>query len=111
MIVFLFCLVPTRPPQNVLLSSNSSTSISITWSPPPENHRNGIITGYQINITEVITGRIITLIHTSTTTSITAPGLHPYYVYECIITAVTIGAGPYSQSINVTTLEDGMKIV
>lgn len=75
------------------------------WSPPPSSDINGNITEYRITITEVVTGRVIN--YTSTTTSFTALGLHPYYVYECIISAFTIGNGPYSQAIRVTTPEDG----
>lgn len=103
------CLAPSSPPQSVTLSTVSSTSIGISWSPPPSGSQNGIITEYRISITEVITGRVISL--TSTTTSITALGLHPYYTYECVITAFTIAAGPYSQVVQITTPEDGRCII
>ena len=83
----------------------TSTSIRLSWSPPPVNSRNGIITEYRINITEAITGTVITL--TSTATSITALGLHPYYTYECIVSAFTVGIGPYSQAVQITTPQDG----
>ena len=96
---------PSSPPQSVGLSPVNSRSVSISWSPPLANATNGVIREYRINITEVITGRIIYL--TSTTTSITAAGLHPYYFYECVITAVTVAVGPYSQTIQITTPEDG----
>ena len=108
LISFPFSPAPTSPPQSVRLSATSSSSIGISWSPPPAGDRNGVITQYRINITEVITGRVITL--TSTTTSITARGLHPYYMYECVISAFTIGVGPYSQVIRITTPEDGMRV-
>ncbi len=98
-------LAPSSPPQNVVLSPVSSTSIGLSWSPPPANSQNGIITEYRITITEVISGRVITL--TSITTSITALGLHPFYTYECIVNAFTVGAGPYTSVIQITTPEDG----
>ena len=69
------------------------------------NDVNGMIREYRISITEIITGTVINL--TSNTTSIIASGLHPYYVYECAVSAFTVGAGPYSQVINITTPEDG----
>lgn len=84
----------------------SSTSINLTWSLPPASDINGVITAYHILITEVITERVFNF--TSTTTSLLAVGLHPYYTYECIVSAFTIGNGPYSQVINITTPEDGM---
>lgn len=77
----------------------------MSWSPPPTTDINGVIREYRINVTEVITGRIIYL--TSTSTSIVTVGLHPYYLYECVITAVTVVAGPYSQTFSITTPEDG----
>ena len=43
----------------------------------------------------------------STTTSITAAALHPYYTYSFTISAVTVGEGPYSQPLSLQTLEDG----
>ena len=96
---------PYSPPQSIQLSVVSSTSINLTWSPPPSNDINGVITEYHIIITEVITGREINL--TSTTTSLVAVGLHPYYVYKCIIRAFTVESGPYSEAVNITTPEDG----
>ena len=101
-----FSLAPSSPPQNVMLTPASSTSFSLSWDPPPADDINGIVTEYRITITEVVTGRVITL--TSATTSKMASGLHPYYVYECIVSAFTVGAGPYSQIIRITTPEDGM---
>lgn len=97
---------PDSPPQDVRLTPVSSTSIRLSWSPPPTSDQNGVITEYRITITEVVTGRVIRL--TSTTTSITALNLHPFYAYQCIVSAFTIGLGPYSQVFNITTPEDGM---
>ena len=43
----------------------------------------------------------------SASTSAIAIGLHPYYSYLFIVTAVTIGQGPHSEEISIQTLEDG----
>ena len=84
----------------------SSTIITLFWDPPPADEQNGIITQYRINITEVQTGRSVTLF--SSTTSVNVTSLHPYYTYNCAIAAVTsIGAGPYTSVITVVTLQDG----
>ena len=40
--------MPTAPPSDIKLSPISSTSLSISWNPPPPFHRNGIITGYEV---------------------------------------------------------------
>ena len=45
----------------------------------------------------------------STTTSVTATALHPYYTYSFTISAVTVSEGPYSQPLSLRTLEDGNK--
>lgn len=95
---------PSSPPQSVQLSPVSSTSINLTWSPPPSSDINGVIIEYRITITEVFTGRVINL--TSTPTSLIAAGLHPYYLYDCIISAFTVGNGPYSQTTRIRTPED-----
>ena len=34
-------------------------------------------------------------------------GLHPYYLYECAVSAVTVAEGPYSAPIAVRTHEAG----
>lgn len=86
--------------------SQSSTSIVLSWSPPPFEHRNGIIRSYIINSTELKTG--IKFSYTSIGTGITLNSLHPYYLYQFTITAVTISLGPPTASFTVRTLEDGM---
>ncbi|XP_077150179.1 roundabout homolog 2 isoform X15 [Ranitomeya variabilis] len=42
---------PSAPPQSVTVltvGSNNSTSISVSWDPPPSDHQNGIIQDYRI---------------------------------------------------------------
>lgn len=41
-------------------------------------------------------------------TTITISGLHPFYHYKCNVSAVTIGAGPYTLPITVQLLQAGM---
>ena len=43
-------------------------------------------------------------------THINITSLHPYYVYECRVAAVTVIRGPFSTAVQVRTGEDG-KIV
>lgn len=59
---------------------------------------------YRINITEVITGRV--LVRVSTTTSLEIASLHPDYVYQWVVTAVTTGTGPYTSASTIRTPED-----
>ena len=86
----------------------SSTSIILTWLPPPETSWNGIIREYKINITEVDTGTELVLY--STTSSLTVSSLHPFYTYMCRVSTSTVEYGPYSESFLITTFEDGEHI-
>lgn len=44
-------LAPSAPPQQVTVltvGNQNSTSISISWDPPPPDHQNGIIQEYKV---------------------------------------------------------------
>lgn len=45
-------LIPVVPgePRNVKVEVINSTSIEVTWTPPDEKERHGIIRGYQIHV-------------------------------------------------------------
>lgn len=49
-----FCVltVPGEP-QDVKVSPINSTSIHVTWKPPQEKEKNGIIRGYHVHVQEV----------------------------------------------------------
>ena len=87
----------------------SSTSFVLSWSQPPTSQQNGIIREYTVNITEVETASSTVL--SSTTVSLFVHSLHPYYTYECVVSAYTVDNGPYSEVLTVTTLEDGMFLI
>ena len=96
---------PDGAPENVTGSATSSTSIRLTWDTPARNLQNGYIVEYRVIVTETNTGMAST--STVTDRSLTLTSLHPYYIYSCSVAAVTVGIGPYSVAINVTTDEDG----
>ena len=98
---------PTGPPQNVSGLALSSSSLILSWSPPPLAERNGIIVEYRINITEVDTGNVLSLVTYST--FVIVEFLHPFYTYASIVSAVTVDEGPFSEVFIVTTPEDGKK--
>lgn len=41
-------LVPTSPPQSVVVQSSTATQLDITWDPPPLDAQNGDIQGYKV---------------------------------------------------------------
>ena len=89
-------------------ASSTITSISfvLSWDPPNYYHQNGIITGYEIQITEAETSSVLT--YTSSSTSLTVQSVHPAYTYQCVVAAVTAaGTGPFTTSFTVTANEDG----
>jgi receptor-type tyrosine-protein phosphatase F len=48
----IFYLVPGEP-TSVRVSAVNSTTIHVSWKPPAEKDRNGIIRGYHIHVHEV----------------------------------------------------------
>ena len=100
-----FFLAPSAPPTMALTSSITSNGFIISWNPPGYNDQNGVITYYSISLVEVETGSIFQ--YTSYTTTLTIQSLHPAYIYQYRIAAYTIGLGPYSDPINITTAEEG----
>ena len=94
------------PPQNFEAVPESSTSMTMTWTPPAIENQNGIITGYVINITAMNRLETFQLLVASNTLYIDS--LVPFTTYVCIIAAHTsVGLGPYSTAVFVTTDEDG----
>ena len=98
--------VPSGTPTNVRGVATSSTSIRLTWEPPQPGDQNGVIQAYNIIITEVVTGRIMSFQEGRMDSVLTVNSLHPYYTYQCSISAETIGPGP-AANINVTTHQGG----
>lgn len=43
-------VVPTAPPQSVVVQSSTATQLEVTWDPPPLDAQNGDIQGYKVSI-------------------------------------------------------------
>ena len=96
----LFCIlffpstVPSAPPRDLTLNPQDPRTLNLTWQPPPEDDRNGIITGYVVNIT----GQTVQeqYFYQTPNTSLVVESLHPYYSYVCGVAAeTTAGRGPF----------------
>ncbi|KAG9486715.1 hypothetical protein GDO78_006867 [Eleutherodactylus coqui] len=101
---------PSAPPQDIRCNSQSSTSILVSWLPPPEDKQNGAITAYSINYSAVdgednkpheIAGI------SSDTRQYLLEQLEKWTQYHISMIAYTdVGPGPESPSILVRTDED-----
>ena len=99
-----YLAAPSGGPANLTEVDVNSTHIHLSWDPPSEEDHRGVIRGYNINVTELETQTVF-YSETNITEIIIGP-LHPYYVYICMIAAVTIDQGPHT-SITVITDEAG----
>ena len=100
--------MPTGPPTNVLATPTSTRSISLSWSPPRRELQNGIITHYLVTVSSAATGTISTRNVSSVQQTVSISGLSPYTVYNCTVQAETVGLGPASDVVVVSTPQDGM---
>ena len=99
---------PTAPPENLIATPLDSTTLHITWQPPVEGERNGIIRRYVINITELNSGNEYQLENSST--EITIQDLHPFYRYSYSVAAETVALGPSTSASIIEMPEDGKLI-
>ena len=91
---------PDAAPTLIDTFSPSSTSLYLSWTPPPVDLHRGILIGYQIvynNLDVLGSNEMMT---TTTDTSIALEGLGKFNIYRVSVSAGTIvGYGPE----NVTT--------
>ena len=103
----IFYIVPSGPPQN-LVSSVTSRTLTLSWSPPLPSQRNGVIISYLITCS--LGGNIINSTRTSST-SLTITRLQPFTSYTCSVSAATIvGDGPAATA-SETSDEDSEYII
>lgn len=103
--------VPSAPPQDITCTSPSSTSILVSWAPPPLEFQNGIITGYSIQYSTTggnkTTKRIDGIPPESS--QYLLENLEKWTEYGITVRACTeAGDGPESLQLLIRTEEDGM---
>lgn len=96
---------PSEPPQNVSGTFINSTSIIVTWAPPPVSSHNGIIRHYIIRYSLVTDSSDVQSVNTSEL-SIMIGDLERYTEYMVSVSAVTVEEG-VSSLVIVRTDSDG----
>lgn len=102
--------VPGQP-QDVKVTSINSTSIHVTWKPPPEKEKNGIIRGYHIHVQEfreegknLLNEPMRFDVMEDTTLELNITGLQPDTRYNVQVAALTRkGDGDRSTVVSVKT--------
>lgn len=98
-------LAPSGAPSSVTADEVTSTSITLSWDPPPISEHNGVIESYILRLFEQETGTRMEVQTEATHYMFSL--LHPYYSYSISIAAVTVDSGPFSDPYTVRTLEQG----
>ena len=101
--------MPNGLPLNTGAVALDSRTIQVTWDPPLAEEQNGVIQRYLVVV--MVRQTLTSLSLNATSTSLTLPDLHPAYDYSIEVAAVTIGVGPLSAAISVTTPDDGEKFL
>ena len=82
--------------------------MSIGWTPPKQEHQNGIIESYVVEIFGVESGAESLVSWVTDEENVTATALTPHTLYLCIVAAQTEeGTGSFSSPLFFTTDEDG----
>ena len=87
---------PSAAVQGLSGVNTSSTSLHISWEPPPSDDQNGVIRSYNISYGPGA-GDVSTYTHTTAqNTSIELSGLEKFTEYSVTVRAFTIAVGPGS---------------
>ncbi|XP_075749831.1 protein sax-3 isoform X2 [Rhipicephalus microplus] len=93
--------VPTAPPDTVEVHVLNNTAVTIFWSPPPPQHRNGRLRGYTVYVTRDASDFHFNQSTNSTVNSLTLNNLKNGASYEARVVAVTTaGGGPASRPVH-----------
>nr|XP_027230100.1 Down syndrome cell adhesion molecule-like protein Dscam2 [Penaeus vannamei] len=99
---------PGAPPGHVTCETVTSSSVVVTWSPPPPRQANGIITNYRVTYTQMFSheeGRTGSVVSEGLRATLT--GLKPWTNYSVSVAASTrAGEGVQSLALVCTTEQD-----
>ena len=100
------CIVPSSPPENVMIASINTATLMVSWQPPPVIDHNGLLTGYTIHYSIVGSNDVANEIITNGTIYVIS-GLVRDVDYSVRVAAMNInGTGPFSNPVVQTPRED-----
>jgi len=88
--------------------AESPTVLSFTWLPPPPVDINGILLYYEADLREIETGQRWTFYVLGE--GLRLGSLNSFFTYQCEVAAHTVARGPFSNPIQIMTLEMCKKI-
>jgi receptor-type tyrosine-protein phosphatase Q len=94
---------PSQSPEMLMAVDVSSTTMTLSWGPPPIDSHNGIVRSYIVSVFNNRTGSLT--YHNASDSTIVINELLPYSFYHVSIAALTIGIGPYTTPLVVRTDE------
>ena len=101
-------VAPSAPPNNLHVTDHDSSSVHLSWDPPPAEQHNGQLTGYTIKV-KYQDGNKDRPSLTADNTSQVVDGLKPNTKYTFQVRAMTAaGSGPPASTENCTA--EGGKI-
>ena len=84
------------------------TTLFISWSLPLPHQVNGIVQSYIVNL---YTHQSQTSTqYTVNATNLTIPELEASYTYTVLVAAFTVGQGPFSDEVTISTSQTGMSL-
>ena len=100
-----YTVAPSSSPVGVATSSVTSTSIQITWNPPPDDQINGIIQHYTVQVH--VGGGQEQVQYETTSLQLTLTDLQPYCTHTIYVAAFTVALGPFSEPLTAQTAASG----
>ena len=85
---------PSAGVQGLIGVNSSSTSLSISWQPPPIDDRNGVIRAYNISYGLTMQDRSDYVSESRTEMMTELRGLEKFTVYVVVVSAFTVADGP-----------------
>jgi len=105
------CTAPGAPPQKFTVEAEDSTSIRVSWAPPPEDKQHGTIEYYKIYFVEAFESDALTkeiTISNSNTREYVVDQLAKWTEYKFwVLAGTSVGDGPSTDPLIIRTEEDG----